>query len=140
MKTILYIAFLFLPVLLFGQQADTVLSGSHFNYIKRFTNGTVAEIGNYPPGDTIKNGAWYYYYGDGKPYLQGHYKKNERVGTWLYYDRFGNISKESPSSFAAVKPDTPTPLLNKTAYKPGDSVLGLLYLTFEFLKLAAAAH
>ncbi|MBS1635704.1 MAG: hypothetical protein JST26_07250 [Bacteroidetes bacterium] len=140
MKTILYIAFLFLPVLLFGQQADTVLSGSHFNYIKRFTNGTVAEIGNYLPGDTLKNGAWYYYYGDGKPYLQGHYKKNERVGTWLYYDRFGNVSKENPSLFAAMKQDTPTTTQYKPASQTGDNALCLLYLALGILKLVAALH
>lgn len=77
-----------------GQQADTTIANHHFNYIRRYTNGIVAEIGNYPPGDTVKNGLWYFYYGDGKPYLKGNYRKNERVGKWLYYDSHGNVHIE----------------------------------------------
>lgn len=86
---IISIAFLFSTIFLSATvaraQTDTLVDSIRYNYVSKYENGKIHELGNYlkkGKGKTIKEGKWKIYNPDGCLKEAGGYKNGKKEGAW----------------------------------------------------------
>jgi len=80
----------------FSQKPDTLYHNTLYSYIELYPSESsrifnyelvnekkIFYFGNYK--DTVKNGAWVYFYPNGKTLAKGNYKDGLKKGKWKYY-------------------------------------------------------
>jgi len=89
-KLLLIFGLIFISVQTNGQ-ADTIVEGNKFNYIKHFRNDTIKKLGNYKiiEGQRFKHGYWIEYNKEGSLVKEGYYIKNRKSGHWTEKGWFG---------------------------------------------------
>ena len=74
--------------IIYGQNDTIIINGNKFNYISKYNNGQIHELGNYiiKGKKNIKDGQWIIYNIDGTLFKQGTYRNGKKHGKWIEQD------------------------------------------------------